>query len=80
MRPCRVYLVGGGSAQGSPEDTLVVYTPSVLDDGIYMSNVSLPYPMFWSDVIANPGALLSYISAWRAEMRPWSLCDTSMSP
>ncbi len=53
--PRRVYLVGGAQAEGSPEDTAVVYTPSVLDNGIYMSNITLPQGMFWSDVIEEPG-------------------------
>lgn len=56
LLPCRVYLVGGAQAQGKPEDTAVVYTPSVLDNGIYMSNITLPPGMFWSDVIESPGA------------------------
>ena len=53
--PCRVYLVGGAQATGTAEDTVVVYTPSVLDHGIYMSNITLPHGRFWSDVIEDPG-------------------------
>ena len=52
--PCRVYLVGGAQATGTQKDTAVVYTPSVLDNGIYMSNITLPEDMFWSDVIEDP--------------------------
>ena len=53
---CRVYLIGGAQAKGTSEDTVVVYTPSVLDNGIYMSNITLAEGMFWSDVIEPPGA------------------------
>ena len=51
----RVYLIGGAAAQGTPEDTLVVYTPAVLDEGIYMANLTLPPGYFWSDIIESPG-------------------------
>ncbi len=54
----RVYLIGGAQATGSPEDTVVVYTPSVLDSGIYMANVTLAPGYFWSDVIEPPGEKL----------------------
>ena len=47
--------MGGAQARGTSEDTVVVYTPSVLDNGIYMSNVTLPEGLFWSDVIESPG-------------------------
>ena len=53
----RVYLIGGAQAKGTSEDTVVVYTPSVLDHGIYMSNITLTEGMFWSDVIEPPGSL-----------------------
>ena len=53
---CRVYLIGGAQAKGTSDDTVVVYTPSVLDHGIYMSNITLTEGMFWSDVIEPPGA------------------------
>ena len=46
--------MGGAQATGTAEDTVVVYTPSVLDNGIYMSNITLPQSMFWSDVIEDP--------------------------
>ena len=52
---CRVYLIGGAQAKGTSKDTVVVYTPSVLDNGIYMSNITLTEGMFWSDVIEPPG-------------------------
>ena len=58
--PCRVYLVGGAQATGTHKDTAVVYTPSVLDNGIYMSNIMLPEGMFWSDVIEDPSKQLLY--------------------
>ena len=47
--------MGGAQANGTAEDTVVVYTPSVLDHGIYMSNITLPHGRFWSDVIEDPG-------------------------
>lgn len=47
--------MGGAAATGSPEDTAVIYTPAVLDDGIYMANLTLPPGHFWSDVIQPPG-------------------------
>ena len=50
-----MYLIGGAQAKGTLEDTVVVYTPSVLDHGIYMSNITLTEGMFWSDVIEPPG-------------------------
>ncbi|KAK9813200.1 hypothetical protein WJX72_010477 [[Myrmecia] bisecta] len=51
----RVYLVGGADAQGSSSDTVIVYTPSVLDDrGIYMTNMTLPIGHFWSDALEAP--------------------------
>ncbi|CAL8472050.1 g11592 [Coccomyxa elongata] len=51
----RVYLIGGAAAKGTPEDTVVVYTPAVLDNGIYMANLTIPPGYFWSDVIEPPG-------------------------
>ena len=51
-----MYLIGGAQAKGTSEDTVLVYTPSVLDHGIYMSNITLAEGMFWSDVIEPPGA------------------------
>jgi hypothetical protein len=53
----RVYLIGGAAATGTPKDTVVVYTPAVLDEGIYMANLTLPPGYFWSDVIATPSEL-----------------------
>ncbi len=53
----RVYLIGGAAATGTPEDTVVVYTPAILDEGIYMANLTLPPGYFWSDVIEPPGEL-----------------------
>ena len=51
----RVYLIGGAAAEGTPADAVVVYTPSVLQEGIYMANLTLPHGTFWSDVIEPPG-------------------------
>ncbi len=51
--------MGGAQAKGTAKDTVVVYTPSVLDNGIYMSNITLPQGMFWSDVIEDPSTHLS---------------------
>ncbi len=39
---CRTYMVGGGSARGLPNDTVVVYTPV----GEGSENVILPYGSF----------------------------------
>ena len=35
---------------------MVVYTPSILKEGIYMANVTLPPSHFWSDVVEPPGS------------------------
>ena len=51
----RVYLIGGAAAEGTPGDAVVVYTPSVLREGIYMANLTLPHGTLWSDVIEPPG-------------------------
>ena len=51
----RVYLIGGAAAEGTPDDAVVVYTPAVVEDGIYMANLTLPHGTFWSDVIEPPG-------------------------
>jgi hypothetical protein len=51
---------------------VVVYTPSILDTGIYMANLTLPPGFFWSDVIQPPGELpgCSDIStAWQVPQR-----------
>ncbi|KAK9814732.1 hypothetical protein WJX72_010670 [[Myrmecia] bisecta] len=51
----RVHLVGGADAQGTAGDTLVVYTPAVLQDrGIAMANLTIPEGYFWSDAIDPP--------------------------
>lgn len=54
LAPCRVYLVGGASAQ--PGDEVCIYTPAWVGDegGISMQNVTLPQGHFWSDVITPP--------------------------
>lgn len=57
-----MYLIGGATAKGTPEDTEVVYTPAVLDNGIYMANLTIPPGYFWSDVIEPPGGTLSELS------------------
>lgn len=51
----RVYLFGGAQAKGTSEDAVVVYTPAILDEGIYLGNLTLQEGYFWSDVIAWPG-------------------------
>jgi hypothetical protein len=54
---CRVYLFGGAESTGTSKDAVVVYTPSVLDEGLYLANVTLPEGHFWSDIIQAPGKL-----------------------
>ncbi|KAK9905798.1 hypothetical protein WJX75_006443 [Coccomyxa subellipsoidea] len=51
----RVYLFGGAESTGTSKDAVVVYTPSVLDEGLYLANVTLPEGHFWSDIIQAPG-------------------------
>ena len=53
----RVYLMGGANVTGTGKDTVVVYTPALLDDGIYIANLTVPEGLFWSDIINPPGAL-----------------------
>ena len=59
LRPCvgkcRVYLMGGASSTGTGKDTVVVYTPALLDEGIYIANLTVPEGLFWSDIINPPG-------------------------
>ena len=49
---CRVYLVGGAEATGSPNDTAVVYTPAFHEYDahgqrrVYVWNVTLPQHFF----------------------------------
>lgn len=57
MGICRVYLMGGASSTGTSKDTVVVYTPALLDEGIYIANLTVPEGLFWSDIINPPGAL-----------------------
>ncbi len=52
---CRVYLLGGAESSGTSEDAVVVYTPSVLDEGLYIANVTIREGYFWSDIIQKPG-------------------------
>ena len=50
---CRVYLLGGASAQ--PGDEVVVYTPASLSEhGIALTNMTLPPGTFWSDAVSAP--------------------------
>ena len=56
---CRVYLMGGASSTGTGKDTVVVYTPALLDEGIYIANLTVPDGLFWSDIINPPGGLRS---------------------
>lgn len=57
---CRVYLMGGASASGTSKDTVVVYTPALLDEGIYIANLTIPEGLFWSDIINPPGGHASH--------------------
>ncbi len=56
-----MYLIGGASAQGNENDTVVVYTPAVLgvqygEAGvIYMLNMTLPHGTFYSDITIPSG-------------------------
>ncbi|EIE23347.1 hypothetical protein COCSUDRAFT_41613 [Coccomyxa subellipsoidea C-169] len=51
----RVYLFGGAESSGTSKDSVVVYTPSILDEGLYLANLTLPEGHFWSDIIQAPG-------------------------
>jgi hypothetical protein len=57
---CRVYVVGGAQAEGTPEDTVVAYTPEEMapDGGIYVEALVLQPGNFWSDVIESPCAFV----------------------
>ena len=37
----------------------MVYTPALLDEGIYIANLTVPEGLFWSDIINPPGAPIS---------------------
>jgi hypothetical protein len=54
----RVYVIGGAQAAGTPEDTVVAYTPEELDPegSIHMEALALEPGHFWSDVIEPPCA------------------------
>jgi hypothetical protein len=52
-------LFGGAQSQGTSEDAVVVYTPAILDEGIYLANVTMREGYFWSDVIKSPGMPLA---------------------
>ncbi|KAK9814663.1 hypothetical protein WJX72_009445 [[Myrmecia] bisecta] len=73
----RVYLVGGAHAQGIAEDSLVVYTPAVLQDrGIAMVNLTIPEGYFWSDAVgllgdSEPAGLADDPEKLARERRPW---------
>ncbi|CAK0779312.1 hypothetical protein CVIRNUC_004740 [Coccomyxa viridis] len=51
----RVYLLGGASSTGTAKDTVVIYTPALIDEGIYIANLTVPEGLFWSDIINPPG-------------------------
>ena len=37
----------------------MVYTPALLDEGIYIANLTVPEGLFWSDIINPSGAPIS---------------------
>ncbi|BDA47174.1 hypothetical protein COCOBI_10-0190 [Coccomyxa sp. Obi] len=51
----RVYLLGGAESSGTSKDAVMVYTPSILDEGLYIANVTIREGYFWSDIIQKPG-------------------------
>ena len=53
--------MGGASSTGTSKDTVVVYTPALLDEGIYIANLTVPDGLFWSDIINPPGALCFHL-------------------
>ena len=55
--------MGGASASGTSKDTVVVYTPALLDEGIYIANLTIPEGLFWSDIINPPGGHASHAHA-----------------
>jgi hypothetical protein len=52
--------MGGASASGTSKDTVMVYTPALLDEGIYIANLTIPEGLFWSDIINPPGGHASH--------------------
>ncbi len=60
--------MGGANATGTSKDTVVVYTPALVDDGIYIANHTIPEGLFWSDIINPPGRHASHdhTDAWTA--------------
>ena len=38
----------------------MVYTPALLDEGIYIANLTIPEGLFWSDIINPPGRHASH--------------------
>ncbi len=56
--PCRLYMVGGGEARGTPDDTVAIYTPMV--DGGWC-NVTLPFGYFSSLALEPMGSVTDVI-------------------
>ena len=73
----RVYLLGGASSTGTAKDTVVIYTPALIDEGIYIANLTVPEGLFWSDIINPPGKpqrdnpLLSWLLHGVMMFMPW---------
>jgi len=47
---------------------VVVYTPSILDEGLYLANMTLPHGYFWNDIIQNPGETAELVADVSAAM------------
>lgn len=57
--------MGGASSTGTSKDAVVVYTPALVDEGIYIANLTVPEGLFWSDIINPPGEALLRSSAYK---------------
>lgn len=55
-----MYLLGGAESSGTSKDAVMVYTPSILDEGLYLANVTIREGHFWSDIIQKPGVVHAY--------------------
>ena len=46
----------------------MIYTPALIDEGIYIANLTVPEGLFWSDIINPPG-----MPQRDGPLLPWSL-------
>ncbi|KAA6426725.1 MAG: hypothetical protein FRX49_03835 [Trebouxia sp. A1-2] len=76
----RVYLLGGAQAVSrSSDDSIVVYTPALLDPeaGIRTFNITLPEGTFCSDVMIDPSQDVSTVKRGEfSQLTPWRSPET----